>query len=85
MVIFCLTIGFLNVPENEEPSADSGSTDRGQISHSITDMILSKTKSKNLQFHVPLPGATLARVLTEKRLSLVKAWEENEKVKAENK
>ncbi|RWW53943.1 hypothetical protein BHE74_00039517, partial [Ensete ventricosum] len=29
--------------------------------------------------------AALARVATEKRLSLIKAWEENEKVKAENK
>ncbi|RZR83105.1 hypothetical protein BHM03_00009678 [Ensete ventricosum] len=29
--------------------------------------------------------AALARVTTEKRLSLIKAWEENEKVKAENK
>ncbi|KAG6500196.1 hypothetical protein ZIOFF_040038 [Zingiber officinale] len=30
-------------------------------------------------------GAILARALTEKRLSLIKAWEENEKVESENK
>lgn len=29
--------------------------------------------------------AVLARVETEKRMSLIKAWEENEKAKAENK
>jgi len=29
--------------------------------------------------------AVLARVATEKRLSLIKAWEESEKSKAENK
>jgi len=30
------------------------------------------------------PDAMLARVLTEKRLALIKAWEESEKTKAEN-
>lgn len=30
-------------------------------------------------------GAILAHVETEKRMSLIKAWEENEKAKAENK
>jgi hypothetical protein len=29
--------------------------------------------------------AVLARVVTEKRISLIKAWEESEKSKAENK
>lgn len=43
------------------------------------------SRAKNQQYRVALPGATLARALTEKRLSLIKAWEENEKVKSENK
>ncbi|GMN32219.1 hypothetical protein TIFTF001_003579 [Ficus carica] len=33
----------------------------------------------------PLADAVLARVETEKRLALIKAWEESEKTKAENK
>lgn len=32
-----------------------------------------------------LADTVLARVATEKRMSLIKAWEESEKTKAENK
>jgi len=35
-------------------------------------------------FFIVSPDAMLARVVTEKRLALVKAWEESEKTKAEN-
>lgn len=46
----------------------------------------SKGERKNIFFFcIVVPDAALAKVATEKRLSLIKAWEENEKVKAENK
>jgi len=34
--------------------------------------------------HIVSPDAMLARVLAEKRLALIKAWEESEKTRAEN-
>jgi hypothetical protein len=36
-------------------------------------------------FSAPSSDAFLERVATEKRISLIKAWEENEKAKVENK
>jgi hypothetical protein len=39
------------------------------------------TKPEKISF----PDIALTRVETEKRNSLIKAWEENEKTKAENK
>ncbi|KAL4288727.1 hypothetical protein AHAS_Ahas19G0315100 [Arachis hypogaea] len=37
------------------------------------------------QFSMPILDAVLARVATEKRMSMIKAWEESEKSRAENK
>lgn len=39
----------------------------------------------NSVFNFILSDAVLARVESEKRLALIKAWEENEKTKIENK
>lgn len=38
-----------------------------------------------MYYSPPSSDAFLARVATEKRISLIKAWEESEKAKAENK
>jgi len=47
-------------------------------------MCLLKVQEKRNPFHIVSPDVMLARVLTEKRLALIKAWEESEKTKAEN-
>ncbi|KAG4987510.1 hypothetical protein JHK85_030493 [Glycine max] len=58
------------------------SVDKG---HSLINKLkLLKVQEKRNIFHIVLPDAMLAKVLTEKRLALIKAWEESEKTKAEN-
>lgn len=48
-------------------------------------LVFSLGKIIKLGFHIIIiSDAVLARVESEKRLALIKAWEENEKAKADN-
>ncbi|KAL1569051.1 remorin 1.4-like isoform X4 [Salvia divinorum] len=51
----------------------------------ITQVSLQDSQSLNSKPHPTSLNAVLAKVEIEKKLSLIKAWEENEKTKAENK
>ena len=82
---FCLS-EVARVPSPEKGSV--GSINRGQFwntvirSSLISIMLILTVKEIS---YVGFADAVLAKVETEKRNSLIKAWEENQKSKAENK
>lgn len=93
----CILFYLLCPPEAPEAPPEkptSGSHERGTYFYWIQIALLVqllpyycwKVCNKLLIFNILLNSdAALARVETEKRMSLIKAWEENEKAKAENK
>lgn len=72
----------IEVADHASKKDTEESVDKG---HSLINKLkLLKVQEKRNIFHIVLPDAMLAKVLTEKRLALIKAWEESEKTKAEN-
>lgn len=77
-------------PEATEEKKSEGSVNRGktrafQITFPNFTPITSYQIDLSPNMLIFSSDAELARVATEKRLSLVKAWEESEKCRAENK
>ncbi|KAG6475007.1 hypothetical protein ZIOFF_064224 [Zingiber officinale] len=69
--------------EEEKAAIVPAPEEKPDVSKPLADVL--KIEEPSADYGSTDRGATLARVLTEKRLSLIKAWEENEKVKTENK
>jgi hypothetical protein len=85
----CILFSLLNPPEPAEDPAEKptgGSHERGnyiEFRCNIDTSFIILCRNKVISFLYS--DAALARVETEKKMSLIRAWEENEKTKAENK
>lgn len=77
--------------EEENPpivKTSGGSIERGKHIEVFFGFVISYSTipvGEEDEHAITCSDAVLARLATEKRLSLIKAWEENEKTKAENK
>ncbi|CAI8619396.1 unnamed protein product [Vicia faba] len=72
-----------NQPENEGTSNSVLKQERNERDHALDQIPGCGTDTKDSADRVP-SDAVLARVESQKRLALIKAWEENEKTKVEN-